>query len=78
MQAESGGTGERPVWMFSRALDCAKACSQELTDAASGWYLWPYTSLSAKTRGRNCELTFERTVESGFGLIADLRCDPCH
>jgi hypothetical protein len=28
--------------------------------------------LTAKTRGRSCELTLERTVESGFGLIAAL------
>ena len=34
--------------------------------------------LTAETRGRNCELAFERTVESGFGLIAHFGCDLSH
>src|SRR5215472_15228373 len=34
--------------------------------------------LTAETRGRNCELAFERPVESSFGLIAHFGCDLCH
>ena len=34
--------------------------------------------LTAETRGGNCELTFESTVESRFRLIAHFRCDLCH
>jgi hypothetical protein len=34
--------------------------------------------LIPKSRGRNCELAFERTVESSFGLVAHFGCDLCH
>jgi hypothetical protein len=33
---------------------------------------------TTETRGRNFKLTFECPVKSGFGLIADFRCDLCH